>query len=84
MPHQGVLQQIQARPLGFNELQVRRLGQVREIGMRLGSQVQLLRSGDKEKGAFRKQATCAFPCSTTASHPRRTEGSTSAHFPEDA
>lgn len=32
--------------------------------MRLGSQVQLLRSGDKEKGAFRKQTTSALPCST--------------------
>lgn len=63
MPHQGVLQQVQARPLGFNELQVRWLGQVREIGMPLGSQVQLLRSGDKGKGAFRKETTSALPCS---------------------
>lgn len=61
MPHQRVLQQIQARSLGFNELQVRRLGQVREIGMRLRSQVQLLRSGDREKGAFRKQTASALP-----------------------
>lgn len=50
--------------------------------MRLSSQVQLLRSGDKEKGAFRNQTTSALPCSTTASHSRRTEGSTSARFPE--
>lgn len=55
MPHQGVLQQLQAWPLGFNELQVRRLGQVREIGMALGSQVQLLRSGEKGKEPLGKK-----------------------------
>lgn len=82
MPHQGVLQQIQARSLGFNELQVRRLSQVREIGMCLGPQVQLLRSGDKEKGTFREQTTPALPCSMTEEDLRRTEGSTSARFPE--
>ena len=65
MPHQGVLQQIQARSLGFDELQVRRLGQVREIGMRLGPQVQLLRSGGKKQRAFRKQTTSAVPPQAT-------------------
>lgn len=43
--------------------------------MRLRSQVQLLRPGDKEKEAFRKQTTLA-------SHSSRTEHSSSAHFPE--
>lgn len=78
MPHQGVLQQLQAWPLGFNELQVRWLGQVREIGMALGPQVQLLRSGHKGKGAFRKETTTALPCSTIANHSRRT----GLRFPE--
>lgn len=72
MPQQRLLQQLQAGPLALNELQVRWLGQVREIGMALGSQVQLLRSGDKGKAAFRQETTSALPCSTTANHSRRT------------